>query len=288
MMPLSPIIKKETEARSRSLSFPLMITGLNTLLFVVSLLGSFGIVMSMERSSEAMYGRFLRIYELTAFCEYILILLIAPLFTASSISGERETGTLDLLMTTYLTPANIIIEKITAAFISLSAAVMSGLPALLIPLMFGGVSIAGVIGLLVSFLPGVFLVLSVSIFASTACRTVTRSIAVSYAALIMMTAGFLVLPVFTRIFSSPGENRFAYILALDPLLPAASMLLSQAGEVRNIRLLFDFLRFEPDAAFLNHTALISIILQIAEGAGFAILAVLNITPARSGSKRILF
>ncbi len=287
MRPITPIIKKEIEKRSRSFTFPFFLAAFNAVLFVVSLIGSFGMVSAMRESHEAMYGMLLRVYGLTAVCEYTILLIAAPLFTAPSISGERETGTFDLLMTTYLTPADIVAEKMASAFCSMLTAVMSGMPALIVPLMFGGVNISGVIVLMLSFLPGIFFVLSISIFASAISSSVTKSIAFSYAACFLAAVGTLIIAFFTEVLSSGGGNPFRYLLVLNPLLPLGSVVSGQIGINGLMPELLYYFGMDKDEAMISYMPVISFAAQIAFSMGLIIFSIINITPARTGKRRIM-
>ena len=280
MILLSPIVKKDIEVRSRSYTLPAILTAVNALLFLIGLMGTFGLVARMKQSSETFYRSFLTVYVLTAFTEFAITVFMAPLFTASSISGERETGTFDLLLTTDLTPAEIVIEKMTSAMLSIGMIIMSGFPALLIPLMFGGVGLIDTFALLIMFLPGAFLMLSIGMFTSSVCSSVTRSIALAYVITFVITVGFVVFPLMTRTFSSENGNKFAYLMTFDPFLPVISMLSGQVGEPDFIRQVLIMMRLEPDAAFTSQIAVISIVLQISAAIGFVVVSIMNIMPGR--------
>lgn len=280
MILLSPIVKKDIEVRSRSYTLPAILTAVNALLFLIGLMGTFGLVARMKQSSETFYRSFLTVYVLTAFTEFAITVFMAPLFTASSISGERETGTFDLLLTTDLTPAEIVIEKMTSAMLSVGMIIMSGFPALLIPLMFGGVGLIDTFALLIMFLPGAFLMLSIGMFTSSVCSSVTKSIALAYVITFIITVGFVVFPLMTRTFSSENGNKFAYLMTFDPFLPVISMLSRQVGEPDFIRRVLIMMRLEPDAAFTSQIAVISIVLQISAAIGFVVVSIMNIMPGR--------
>lgn len=281
---VSPIIKKEIEVRGRHISFPLLIIAINTVMLIISLMGSFGIVIMMRTTARAMYGELLSIYELISISFYVIILLTAPLFTASSISGERQSGTLDLLLTTRLTPANIVAEKTISAFVSVLVIIISGLPALIIPLMFGGINLTGVILTLLSFVPGAFFALCSGMLASSFTTTIPRSIAITYG--MIFSAIFLtaLLPILTRAFSSGGENIMAYLMLLNPILPVASAVTQLTGGNGLVTVVFMLLGATSDGMALTAAAPICMLLQTALSIAMLIFAIINITPSR-GKKR---
>ena len=276
----SPIVKKDIEVRSRGITLPIILTAVNAVLFLIGLMGTFGLIAGMQQSSETFYRGFLTVYVIVAMTEYIIILFIAPLFTAASISGERQTGTFDLLLTTRLTPAEIVTEKLLSAFLSLGMIIISCLPAMLLPLMFGGVSLTDTIMLLISFFPGAILMLSIGMFSSSVTYSVTKSFAIAYSLTFLITIGFLMLPILTRAFTGAESNGLAYLIVWDPLMQVASILSRQVGEEGFIRTVFSAMHLIPDEAFIGHTALISTVLQLAAAAGFIFLAILNVMPKR--------
>ena len=276
----SPIVKKDIEVRSRSYTLPVILTVVNAILFLVGLMGTFGLVTSMKQSSQTLYRGFLTVYVIVTMTEYVIILFIAPMFTAASISGERQTGTFDLLLTTNLSPAEIVIEKLVSAMLSVGMLISSCLPAMLIPLMFGGVSLIDTLIMLIAFFPGAFLMLSIGMLASSVSRSITRSFAIAYGTAFLITVGFIVLPALTRVFVSSDNNGLAYLLAFDPVFPTAVLISRQIGEDGFTAILFEALRLKPETAFIEHAVLIGLVLQTALGAGLTVLAILNVMPGR--------
>ena len=287
MTRLNPIIKRDIEVRSRGFTLPVIMTAVNVVLFTIGFLGSFGVVSEMRQTWIADYRPMLDIYMTVVLTEFVLILLICPVYTASAISGERETGTFDLLLTTRLTPANIVTEKLISACISVGAIIISCLPAMLLPLIFGGVSVQSAIGLMLLFLPEAFLVLSIGMLASSAGRSVVRSTVICYAVVVGLITIPVLLPVLTRPFMVEQGNRISYLIAADPLLPVFAAVTRQAGRPGAVRMLFSMMGLVPDDAFTEHIILISVMVQLALSFALLLLAVINITP-RGKSRKFAF
>ena len=72
--------------------------------------------------------------------EFLMLILIMPAMTAGSISGERERQTLDLMLTTCMTPADIVLGKLEAALGTMFLMVVSSLPILAMVFVYGGVT----------------------------------------------------------------------------------------------------------------------------------------------------
>jgi len=74
------------------------------------------------------------------FVEATLLLFLTPAITAGSVSLEKERQTLDVLLTTRMTPWEIIKGKYGSDFIFLSLMVISTFPLLAIVFIYGGIS----------------------------------------------------------------------------------------------------------------------------------------------------
>ncbi|MBQ9420297.1 MAG: hypothetical protein IJU30_00865 [Lachnospiraceae bacterium] len=285
MTRLNPIIKRDLEVRSRGFTLPIIMTAVNAVLFLIGFLGSFGVVSQMRLSWIADPHPMLGIYMTVILTEFVLILLISPIYTASSISGERETGTFDLLLTTRLTPVNIISEKMISACVSVGVIIVSCLPAMLLPLIYGGVSVQSAIGLMLLFIPEAFLVLSIGMFVSSAGHSVVRSTVLCYAAVVGLITVPVLLPVLTKPFMLEQGNRLSYLLAADPLLPVFAAVTRQVGRPGAVRQVLAMTGLVPDGAFTEHIILISVMVQLALSFALLLLAVINITPGKRSWKK---
>ena len=279
-MQLKPIIKRDMEIRSRGFLFPVLMTALNAVLFLVALLGSFGVISGMRQSYIADYHGLLQIYRITVLTQYILILLISPLYTLSAISGERETGTFDLLITTRLTSFDIVAEKMVSAFISVTVIIISCLPAMLIPLMYGGVPVQSAVGLMLLFIPEAFFMLSCGMFASAISRSVVRSTILSYGIVLGLAAGTVLLALLLKPFGVSGQNRAAYLLTMNPLTPVFSVVTRQTGDPNAVRGAFRLLGLSADNAYAEHIVLVSVVCQLAAAFAMLTFSVISITPGR--------
>ncbi|MDO4960288.1 MAG: ABC transporter permease subunit [Eubacteriales bacterium] len=280
MMRLNPIIKKEIEIKSRSLTLPVIMTVFNAVLFVIGLSAASSLILLMKRNYTADYGSFLRAYLFVVMLEFVMVIFSAPLFTAASISGEREKGTLDLLLTTALTPADIVIEKFISAYLSMCMLIVSCLPAMLIPLMFGGVHIQSTVFLMLIMAVEVIFVLAIGMFSSCIGGASVRSIAIAYALTAGVTAGPFIISAVAGAFTATGHNAAAYIFVIDPLLPVFAILADQIGESGQLASLFSMLNAAPDMAFLRYAAFIGVTVQLAAGAALIMGAILYLTPRR--------
>lgn len=128
--------------------------------------------------------------------ELLLIMFIAPAFTAGAVTGERERQTYDLLKITLLPRATFLIGKLESALGFIVLLLLAALPLQSIAFLFGGVS---EVELFVSFIVLIATAIAfgaVGIFFSTLTdRTVTASVR-SYATALIVLVGAPVLAAF--------------------------------------------------------------------------------------------
>lgn len=272
------VTKKELELISRGPTFPVLITGINTILFIVGLVAIFSVIADMRQTLRPDYRSFLYIHAMMALCVFVIVLCIAPIFGAGAISGERQSKTFDLLFSTSLTPVNIVMEKMLSSFIIMSVITISFIPALCMPLIFGGVSFLEVFILFLSFLSGIFLILSVSMFAGSLAHTASRGIAIAYGFCALFIIGPLIIPMLTGRFAVSGSNQIAYILLVDPLYTLAVVSGNEIGETDLSMRIMEFLNFTPEETFFKFSGFISVIVQISVGLGFLLITIMNIMP----------
>ena len=104
-MKQNPVYKREARVNARSIRIPMIVMVFNGVLSAVALLNMYSVMAQVKASASIQYTSFMQMYELLASLEFIMLLFIVPALTAASISGERERQTLDLMLTTLLTPA---------------------------------------------------------------------------------------------------------------------------------------------------------------------------------------
>ena len=137
-MKINPILKRELKIQSRGYTLLGLICGIDSALFLISVLGSLAVISRMRQDYHADYGSLLMIFVLVSMFAFLLILLICPSLTAGSIAGERRSKTLDLLLATRLSPVSIVTGKLLSAFSVVQILIITSIPALMVPLMYGG------------------------------------------------------------------------------------------------------------------------------------------------------
>ena len=121
-----------------------------------------------------------------------LSLLVVPALTAQSVNGDRERGVLATLQVTLLTPAEIALGKLAAAWVVSLVFLGAAVPMVAATMAMGGVPLGQVLPtmLVLAVLLGVVAAISQCLSALLA-RTMTSAV-LSYAAVFALTVGTLI------------------------------------------------------------------------------------------------
>lgn len=179
------VIKLELRQRVRSTRWILMLViffGVN-LVFCGLTLGFAGIT---EDSGMYLFG-------VVAFIVFTLALLVSPALSSTSINGDRAAGVLAVLQVTLLSPAEIAVGKMLAAWVTACVFLATSVPFLLLAMLPGGTSIAR---LLVTVLMMMLILLAMCGiglgWSAVTARTVT-SVVMTYLTLAFLCLGSLLL-----------------------------------------------------------------------------------------------
>jgi len=177
-----------------------------------------------------------RIFSILAIGELLMVMLCAPAFTAVAITGEKERNTWEGLFATLLKPWEIAMGKIVGALAFLLLLVMSGVTALCMPFLLGGVSgrhVVVVIGILL--LTAIYLGM-IGLLISTMFRRSYRAIVATY--LILLGVCFVLAcpawPITQHLITQggPATQTILHVLAsLSPLQAMVSLVFPQSPYV---------------------------------------------------------
>lgn len=130
-----------------------------------------------------------RILSILAMGELIIVILVAPAFTAAAITGESERNTIEGLFASRLKPWEIATGKIFGSLTFLVLLVLTGAPALATPFLLGGIGQYEVLTILgILLLTAVYLGM-IGLYLSTILHRSYRAIIVSYAVLFVVCIG---------------------------------------------------------------------------------------------------
>ncbi|MCR5213246.1 MAG: ABC transporter permease [Eubacterium sp.] len=181
---VNPIVKKDLRVICRSMKFSWGLFAYEAVLALAFCLTMLVIYtssgFSSMRSNVDIYEGYVAFFPIVGVAQLCIISLIVPIITASSISGERERGTLDVLLTTTITPVQIIIGKVSSAVIRVMIFVFASIPLMAASFIMGGLSWGSLFVYII--LAFVFAVMTGSIgtMCSAFCKKTIPAIIMSY------------------------------------------------------------------------------------------------------------
>jgi ABC-2 type transport system permease protein len=201
---LNPVMLKELRGRMRGMrAFVVMtvylglMSGFATLLYLLYTTG-------MRTSASAAAGEIGRVLFMGIVgIELLLIIFIAPAFTAGAITGERERQTYDLLRTTLLASPSFVIGKLESALGYILLLLLAAIPLQSIAFLFGGVSETEIILSFIILAVSAVALGTIGIyFSSVMQRTLTASVRAYTVTLVATFAVPLVLGIIISILST--------------------------------------------------------------------------------------
>ena len=156
-----------------------------------------------------------------AFCLLSALAVVAPAVAGTAVSGEREEGTFDLLLSTGLPPRSIVVGKVVASVGFVLLVALTAVPGFAMAWMFGGVPATDVV------LTGLLLLAALCLFAAIGvfCSSLGRSSAVAalyaYGLVFLFGTGTLALYVLGA--SGGMEATVRPLLALNPWIALLSV-----------------------------------------------------------------
>lgn len=222
-MSINPVLLKELRQRFRTLKSPLLVS------LYLLVIGAFvlGFIYLRWRHTPGYYqpGQSREIFILLSMAQLALIGFVTPGLTAGTISGERERQTLNVLLTTRLTPCGIVMSKMISSVSFMVLLVVATLPLYNMVFLYGGIAPSQVLGVFGFYLVTTFLFAAVGVACSTYFRRTGVSTVTSYGIVFALGVGTLMLGGFihevTRV-PGPGpyENALAtqFLLNINPIV----------------------------------------------------------------------
>lgn len=190
-MRINPVLKNESKLATRSVKFTLV------LLFYIGFLSIAGIIVFTSRTSsnysQGMYLQSVTItYTVLAVIQAALLMFIVPSLVATSICGEREKQTLDVLLSTTMSPLSIVLGKLFASVSRVILLIICAIPVYSLSLLIGGVNIKNILELSMFFIVATLFVGSIGIFISTVMKTTKTSTVVTYFLVLLIFIGIVI------------------------------------------------------------------------------------------------
>jgi len=149
-------------------------------LLVMGLLGTLYISRSGGYNSASVSSLGTGLYALLVFVQLFLIMFITPAFTSTSINGEKERQTFDLLLCSRLSAFSLITGKLIAGLANALLLIAASVPLFSLVFFFGGVGPDQVLMATLIFIVTAILVGTFGLFCSTLLKRPAVSTAMAY------------------------------------------------------------------------------------------------------------
>ncbi|RZT02856.1 ABC transporter permease [Cuneatibacter caecimuris] len=266
-MKANPVYLKESRSSLRSVRTIVILMAFNGLLAAAGILSLYIIVEQRRGTGVIYYSEFLQMYVVLAYMEMLFLLFIMPALTATSISGERERQTLDIMLCTKMKPVAIVIGKLQAAVATTFLILLSSMPVLALVFIFGGVQFIDLLYLMmVMFVIGC-LVGSAGILFSALTRKNILSMAASYLWMIFITVGTLTIVYIIRYAWAATHQGMvpawpSYLLLCNPAVTFYIVVNEQAGDRGALPTLLQNLGAVPNGWITEQWVPVSLVIQM--------------------------
>lgn len=207
-MKMNPVYKRETMVTARSFRLALTLLAFNGVLALVALLNMYSTLAQVRLTAEIQYGSFMDLYLFVAVLEFVMLIFIMPAISAGSISGERERQTLDLMLTTQMTPKDIVLGKLMSSLSTMFLLIVSSFPIIAMVFVYGGVTMKDLLLLMACFMVAGLFVGSLGLCCSAMFKKSTLSTVVTYAVMGVVVFGTFGVNWFMQYMSGAGTRRY--------------------------------------------------------------------------------
>ena len=292
----NPGYKREIRVSSRSFRLALVLLIFNGILALVALLNMYSMLTQVRVTAEIQYSSFLDLYLFVAVLEFVMLVFIMPAITAGSISGERERQTLDLMLSTKMTPMQIVMGKLMASMSTMALLIVSSFPILALVFVYGGVTMKDMGMLLLCYGAAALFAGSIGVCCSALFRRSTLSTVVAYAVLGVIVIGTYAVNQLALFFSRmPGgaylvsagmgtgegsSGGFLYLLLLNPTATFVMTMLRLSGREAAEGRVTQWFGTHGESFLSRNWVSSSVVIQIIMAAALVWVAVRAIRPGK--------
>lgn len=286
-MRVNPVLRNESKIAVRSIKFTLMIFAYIAVLSIAVMI-YYGSVNEQVFSNGLYLQSSKLFYVVMAIGQAVLLLFIVPALSSTSICSEREKQTLDILLSSKLTPLQIIIGKVSASSLRVIILIISTMPLYAIGSLTGVIKISNILELIVFFIVNTIFVSSIGVFISTCAKTSKVSTTLSYAlvlaiymGIIVITWVILIITIYNKDMSGTALTTMPKalpIVYLSPVVGFVSLLLNQVG------LGSEFSGIFSEFGISMYSEYISIVVQLVLSGLFIYLASVKLNPLNKKSR----
>lgn len=286
-MKVNPVLRNETKIAARSIRFTLMI------LAYVAVLSIAVMIYYNVINSEAFYNGLnlkesTNFYVVMAVVQAALLFSIVPSLSSTAICSEREKQTLDILLSTKLTPLQIIIGKISSSSLRVIILIISMMPLYAVGSLMGGIKISYILQLILFFIINTIFMASIGVFISTCVKTSKVSTTLTYLLIVFIYLGVIAIAFGILAFSiyqyynannlTAPMPTISPIIYISPVIGFISLLANQVGIGMELNSLFTEFGVSMNSEY------ISILIQLVLSVIFIYLAKIKLNPLNKRSK----
>ena len=282
---LNALYEKELKQSVRSIKFPIT---LGLYCFTLAVIGLFTLV-AISTSNYPVYSAytikqdFIVFYSILFGLEFGLALFAVPALAGGAISGERDHGTLDLLLATNLGTLRIIIGKLLSAVSKLMLYVFSSLPVLSLIFTMGGAGLGDLAKYILLIILTSLYIGSFGILMSTIFKKTSTATAVTYIWVMFITLGTIFITFISNVFLTVNNTSLSLIFLLNPLVSLFALLDTQIGLPESIE---NYVRFQNSTdLIISHWYVISLAVQVTVTVANISLTNYFLNPFRRRAKR---
>ena len=217
----NPIVKKDLQVTARSMRLSWGVFAYETVLTMAFLL-ALAVIQQESRSiytTGNIYAYLIYLFPVLSIAQVCIVALIVPVITASSISGEKERQTFDIMLTTCMSPFSIVLGKVASAVLRILFFVMAGMPIMALAFVAGGLSWSYLFYFILTIILLSLLSGSIGILCSALCRRSITAVFLSYVFYFFIYI-LTFLPVILRALLTDGERmgESMLILLINPFI----------------------------------------------------------------------
>lgn len=271
---INPVYGKEIKLKVRSVRFAVTIFLFDLMLGIIAITG-FEVMFNMHLNPYVDYSGAAKVFYILISMEIVAVMFLIPAFTAGSIAGEREKQTLDILLTTVLTPEKIVMGKLLSSVSMVLLLVVSSLPIISIVFTIGGVNMNDLIQFMFAILVISFFVGSMGMLASTGLKKTVPAMVCSMIEVMIVCVGTVIVVGVTYIIAKlyyyncmgavgkmPNVSGVCMILLVNPVFTVVQMTIKQCESVSAISKLAEMLNGSMPVVIDNNWFKISMVSQI--------------------------
>ncbi len=165
-----------------------------------------------------------QLYALLSFLQLAWIVFIAPAFTSTSINGEKERQTFDLLLCSKLSAFSLLTGKLIAGLANVLLLIAASIPIFSLVFFFGGVAPSQVLAMLLIYVMTAIVAGTFGLFCSTLLQRPNVSTAIAYGFCVLWMFAYWVVYYLITSSTPPGNPRaMAWVQGLNAWNPISAL-----------------------------------------------------------------